>query len=368
GIAGVVGLGSKPEAIRTVESMVAQMPHRGPDAQGVFAQSNVGLGHLRLSIIDLSDAAKQPMPDATGRYTMVYNGEVYNYQSIREELGPAYTFQSDSDTDVILASYHAWGPSCLEKLNGMFAFAIWDKVEEQLFVARDRLGIKPLYWYQAEEKLVFASEVRALLASGQVPRQIDRASLPEFLRYYSVNTPNTLIQGVKMLKAGHFGIWKDGVWEMERYWDPSQHEGPEDSDYPTVKDQVRSLLQDSVEKRMMSDVPFGAFLSGGIDSSAIVALMASVSNQPVHTFSVVFEEEEFDESPWSDLIAKKYRTVHHPIPLKPQDFLKELPAALAAMDHPSGDGLNSYVVSQATKKQGFTVALSGLGGDELFAG
>lgn len=187
------------------------MAHRGPDASGHLVNSPVALGHRRLSIIDLSDAASQPITDPSGRYTIIYNGEVYNFLEIKEHL-KGYEFQSNSDTDVILASYIKWGPSCVQKLNGMFAFAIWDEVEQELFIARDRLGIKPVYYHFQDGVLAFSSEVRSLLASGCVEARINRASLGEYLRYYSVNSPNTLIDGVFQLKAGNYGIWKGREW------------------------------------------------------------------------------------------------------------------------------------------------------------
>ncbi|MEL7196661.1 MAG: asparagine synthase C-terminal domain-containing protein, partial [Bacteroidota bacterium] len=200
-----------------------------------------------------------------------------------------------------------------------------------------------------------------------IPPEIDPLSLQEYLQYYSVNSPRTILKDVFQLKAGHFGIWKGGHFYQEAFWKMEDiHQNAQDLE--EVKKEVRAKLMAAVTRRMISDVPLGAFLSGGIDSSAIVGLMAEASSQPVHTFSVVFQEKEFDESTFSRMIAKKYRTAHHPILLKPEDFLHELEPALEAMDHPTGDGINSYVVSQATKREGFTVAISGLGGDELFAG
>ncbi|MEM6804601.1 MAG: asparagine synthase (glutamine-hydrolyzing), partial [Bacteroidota bacterium] len=349
-------------------AMTDAISHRGPDACGHFLSEGIALGHTRLSIIDLSDAATQPMSDKSGRYTLIYNGEVYNYLEIKEELGLSET-KSQSDTDVILAAYQTWGADCLQRLNGMFAFAIWDKEEKSLFVARDRVGIKPLYYYKKDGQLSFASEIRALLTSARVPRKLNHAALPEYLSYYSVNAPNTLIEGVFMMPAGSFGLWKDQNFQIHSYWDIAENRNlPQDIDRKEVEAKLREKLLAAVARRKIADVPLGAFLSGGIDSSAIVGLLAESSEQPIHTFSVVFEEARFDESFYSNLIAKKFNTVHHPIKLNPEDFLDELPEALSAMDHPGGDGLNSYVVSKATKDQGFTVALSGLGGDELFAG
>jgi len=368
GIAGIIGIHDTTDAGARLQQMTKHMSHRGPDAGGHFVKPLAALGHRRLSIIDLSDAATQPMSDPSGRYTIIYNGEVYNYQEIKAELGDL-AYQSKSDTDVILAAYIKWGAESLTKLNGMFAFAIWDEEDKSLFVARDRLGIKPLYFSEREGKLIFSSEIRSLLASGLVDKVLNREALSEYLRYYATNAPQTLLKDVEQLMAGSYGIWKNGRFSQHTYWQAAtvEQEAAGQS-YETVAARVRELLQEGVERRLMSDVPFGAFLSGGIDSSAIVALMATVSDQPVDTFSIIFEDEAFDESQWSSLIAKKYNTRHHPITLDPNDFLEKLPQALTAMDHPSGDGLNSYVVSEATKKEGFTVALSGLGGDELFAG
>ncbi|MDX2248418.1 MAG: asparagine synthase (glutamine-hydrolyzing) [Bacteroidia bacterium] len=368
GIAGFTGENNPEVSDKIIRKMTHRMAHRGPDGDGHFVRPGIALGHRRLSIIDLSTAASQPMTDPTGRYTLVYNGEVYNYQAVKNEL-KTQSFQSNSDTDVILAAYIEWGPECVKKFNGMFAFAVWDNVKKSLFIARDRLGIKPLYYFFDGNDLIFASEIRSLLESGKVPRQISHATLSEYLRYYTVNGPNTLVRDVFMLRAGEYGLWQDGKFETHAYWHLTPEKIPHPNEtYEETCARIQDLLRQAVAKRLMSDVPFGAFLSGGIDSSAIVALMAQVSDLPVNTFSVTFQEKNFDESPYSDLIARKYNTVHHPIRLRPEDFLKGLPEALSAMDHPSGDGINSYIVSKVTRETGFTVALSGLGGDELFAG
>ncbi|MEM7367598.1 MAG: asparagine synthase (glutamine-hydrolyzing) [Bacteroidota bacterium] len=368
GIAGFTGEQAPKFGQERILAMMDSMRHRGPDAQGSLVKEGIALGQRRLAIIDLSEAARQPIFDQSGRYCIIYNGEVYNFKEVKAKL-QGYHFNSNSDTDVILAAYIEWGPACVELLNGMFAFAIWDDEKQELFLARDRMGIKPLYYYKQGQCLVFASELRALLASDLVPRTLNRSALQEYLQYYSVNSPNTLLADVFMLKAGHWALWRSGDWQCEPYWSLSDigHAPPEQS-YEEICRHTRELLSQSVEKRLLSDVPLGAFLSGGIDSSAIVALMAEVSDQPVNTFSVTFSEKAYDESPWSEMMAQKYGTVHHPIPLDPSDFLKDLPEALSAMDHPSGDGLNSYVVSKVTREAGITVALSGLGGDELFGG
>ncbi|MEL6673298.1 MAG: asparagine synthase (glutamine-hydrolyzing) [Bacteroidota bacterium] len=368
GISGIASPLDLDTSRRLLQKMTDRMAHRGPDGHGYFVEQGIALGHRRLSILDLSDAAAQPMTDPSGRYTMVYNGEVYNYEEIRAEL-PPQEFRSSGDTEVILAAFIAWGPACLKKLNGMFALAIWDAEEQSLFLARDRMGIKPLYYALKGEELIFGSEVRALLASERVAPRLNRRVLKTYLQYYTVFAPDTFLEGVQLLEAGHWAKFKGGKWHTEAYWNLAQEGLPTlTSDRQTHHKHIRDLLGQAVEKRMISDVPLGAFLSGGIDSSAIVGLMAQATEQEVHTFSVVFDEAQYDESTYSALIAKKFRTQHHTVKLTPEDFLHDLPAALEAMDHPSGDGLNSYVVSKAARQAGFTVALSGLGGDELFAG
>ncbi|MCI4668419.1 MAG: asparagine synthase (glutamine-hydrolyzing) [Bacteroidia bacterium] len=368
GIAGFTFEEKSTSFDKDIMAMTEAMSHRGPDADGHWIGDGVALGHKRLSIIDLSDSSAQPMEDYTGRYTLVFNGEIYNFKEIKAKLKD-YPFRSEGDTEMILAAYSKWGKDAFNHFNGMFALAIWDKVEEELILVRDRMGIKPIYYYQNGDKLVFASEIRSLLSSGMVPAVLNQEALPEYLQYYSVNSPRTLIKDVRMLKAGEMGIWKKGEWRTKSFWSLAKqgHEVREDSYEQLCKENLQ-ILSEAVERRMISDVPLGAFLSGGIDSSAIVALMAQSSEQAVHTFSIVFDEEEFDESPYSMQIANKYNTAHHPIKLSPSHFLKKLPDALDSMDHPSGDGINSYVVSEATKNEGFTVALSGLGGDELYAG
>ncbi|WNJ19272.1 asparagine synthase (glutamine-hydrolyzing) [Pontibacter sp. G13] len=368
GIAGIISLPNQGSAL-PIEVMVQAMHHRGPDFQDHWKGEGVALGHARLSILDLSEAGHQPMHSPEGRYCLIFNGEIYNYLDLKQAL-PDYPYRGNSDTEVIMAGFIHWGPSFLERLNGMFALAVWDKLERKLFLARDRMGIKPLYYAMTDQGLVFGSEIRTLLASGRVKRKLNRAVLGEYLQYQTVHDPETLVEGIYMLPAGHYAEFDpEGSLDIESYWDMrtyAQH--PVDGTYEELCKQVRETFIESVERRKIADVPLGAFLSGGIDSSAVVAALATVSQDPVATFSVVFDEQEFDESTWSSLVAKRYNTQHIPIRLKPDSFLERLPEALMAMDHPSGDGINSYVISEETRKQGFTVALSGLGGDELFCG
>ncbi|MCB0518007.1 MAG: asparagine synthase (glutamine-hydrolyzing) [Lewinellaceae bacterium] len=375
GIAGIVWQNNQEQKQAAIRRMTDAIAHRGPNADGHFVNQRVALGHRRLSIIDLSPEANQPFWDSSDRYVIVFNGEVYNFQEIRKKLSN-YTFRTKCDTEVILAAYIQWGEKCLDHFAGMFAFAVWDTWDNKLFIARDRLGIKPLYYVEKNGMLLFASEIRALLASGLVEKKLNKKGLYNYLNYQTVHAPNTMVEEVKQLNPGEFATLQHGVLTIKKYWELAGNGqsgspavgGPSFDNYEEVKKNVRRLMLQAVERRLIADVPLGAFLSGGIDSSAIVALMAEVSERPVETFSVVFEEKQFDESEYSDLIAKLYKTNHHPLLLKPTDFLDALPAALKAMDAPSGDGVNTYVVSKVTKEAGITVALSGTGGDELFAG
>ncbi len=368
GINALFGLEDIPAPQETVERMNARIEHRGPDARGVRLFDKACLGHLRLSIIDLSHSADQPMSDASGRYTIVFNGEVYNFTEIKERLRD-YPFRTHSDTEVILAAYAAWGPAALQLFNGMFAMAIWDDQEKELFIARDRVGIKPLYYSQQGQTMLLSSEIKGILASGMVEPRLNKAVLPEYLAYQTVHEPNTLLEDVFMLPAAHYMVLKDSEQELNRYWSPGQSRTDEPIvDRAEVTRQVRNLLSKSVERRMIADVPFGAFLSGGIDSSAMVGLMSELSSTQVSTFSVSFGASEFSEAPYARMVSERFKTAHHEIELRPERFLEELPHALKEMDHPSGDGPNTYVVSKVTKAAGITVAISGLGGDELFAG
>ncbi|MCB0769689.1 MAG: asparagine synthase (glutamine-hydrolyzing) [Flavobacteriales bacterium] len=370
GISGIFGIEGLPDPEAVAGTMNDAMAHRGPDAAGVWRGSNVVLGHRRLGIIDLGPASDQPFHDPDGRYVMVFNGEIYNYRSLRAELERTVTFRTNSDTEVLLHAFIAWGAECLGRLEGMFSFAVWDAEKEELFLARDRFGIKPLYLFRNDKHVLFASEVRAVLASGLVPRRIDPEGLVDLLRYQTVRAPRTIVRDVTMLKAGHWQRISDQEIQEERWYDPvaAALTHGEPGPLSRVHSEVRERLGKAVEKRLVADVPFGAFLSGGIDSSAVVGLMAQASTSPVHTFSVVFEEEEFSEERYARIIAKKFSTRHTAIRLRPSDMLQELPNALAAMDHPSADGPNTYVVSKVTKAAGITMALSGLGGDEIFAG
>lgn len=373
---GINGIISKKQLSLSdsIGRMNSALAHRGPDDEGVFTYENVALGHRRLSIIDLSPSGHQPMHFDSGRFTIVYNGELYNYLELRNELlkRSGTAFQTKTDTEVILAAYAAWGKSCLQKFNGMYAFAIFDKQEKEMFFARDRMGIKPLYYYRRDSDFVFSSELMGLLASRLVPGKIDGFGLTDYLRYQTVHAPRTIIQNVSMLMPGHYALLdtSSGKFSINCYWDISAKAivPAKNITYKEACENVNTLFTSAVKRRLVSDVPFGAFLSGGIDSSAVVAVMSKLSSGTVKTFSITFHEKEFNEEQYSRLIAKKFNTDHHEIKLSASDFKNELPSALKAMDHPGGDGPNSYVVSRLTRQAGITMALSGLGGDELFAG
>jgi asparagine synthase (glutamine-hydrolysing) len=367
GINGIIGVEGLDDPKNTVAIMNDALAHRGPDASGIFTTNDVVLGHRRLAIIDLSEAAEQPFYSHDRQQVVVFNGEIYNYRELRAQLAD-YPFTTSSDTEVLIAAYRAWGNDFVNALNGMFAFALWDEQTQSLIIARDRLGIKPLYYTRQGSGVAFSSELRPLLAAGLANRQLCREGLHDYLRYQTVHAPKTIIEGVSMLEPGHRFIISDSEFIHEPWYDLAKSVSPVVDSRETIVRNIRDLLTSSVELRMRADVDFGAFLSGGIDSSAVVGLMSEVSERPVSTFNVSFEESEFSESAYARLIAKRFNTKHIEIVLTPDHFLGLLPEALEAMDHPSGDGPNTYIVSKVTREEGIKMALSGLGGDELFAG
>ncbi|MDX1760961.1 MAG: asparagine synthase (glutamine-hydrolyzing) [Christiangramia sp.] len=369
GINGILQLNSTCK--EAVQRMNTRLAHRGPDDEGVFAEDGVALGQRRLSIIDLSSAGHQPMQSLDGRFILIFNGEIYNFRELKKELD--YPFVSGTDSEVILAAYIKWGRDCVSKFNGMFAFAIWDIEKKELFIARDRLGIKPLYFYRNNEVLVFSSEIRALISSGKFPAKLSKEGLVDYLKYQTVHAPNTILEDVFMMTPGSTMTLqvKNGQFDISSntYWKPGERKNElKDATYAEAKDSVKNHFFKAVESRLVADVPFGAFLSGGIDSSAVVGVMSQIADKQVKTFNISFAEEEFSEAKYARIIAKKFGTDHHEIQLSPEHFLKQIPDALKSMDHPSGDGPNTWVVSRATREAGITMALSGLGGDELFAG
>ena len=381
GIFGIVAHNARvPEGV--LERGTRSLAHRGPDDSGTIllrdstdSAVEIGLGNRRLAILDLSPLGHQPMQDAETGNWIVYNGEIYNFRKVRtdlEELGTK--FVSHSDTEVLLKAYARWGDVCLKNFRGMFAFAIWDATKHHLFLARDPMGIKPLYYAQSGSYFVFASEVRSLLGTGLVAPRIDHAGLANYLTFGSAYDPFTLVEGVRTLPAGHTLTWENGSLREERYWDlvDESATGAGESllshdDEVSAMRQLQPMLEDAVRMQLVSDVPVGVFLSGGIDSSALVSILRRGGVTP-STFSIVFREADFSEAQHSRAVAAKFHTEHHEINVSQEDVLLAIPDAMRAMDLPTMDGVNTFFVSRETRKAGVKVALSGLGGDEVFAG
>jgi asparagine synthase (glutamine-hydrolysing) len=383
-VCGIVGILARdanvPEDL--LERATRSLAHRGPDDHGTVIlretdpeSLEVGLGNRRLAILDLSPLGHQPMQDpATGNW-IVHNGEVYNFREVRVELEACgVPFTSQSDTEVILKAYAQWGEACFTKLRGMFAFAIWDARQHRLLIARDPMGIKPLYYHHSDRYFLFASEIRTLLGTGLIPRKLQRSALLNYLAFGSVYEPDTMVEGISTLRPGRYLKWQAGTLSEIRYWNfatdsPSlkAEENNSRSDRKQLEEKLQSTLNESVRMQLVSDVPVGVFLSGGIDSSSLVAILSRSGVRPT-TFSIVFREQEFSEGPYSRTVAEQFRTDHHEITVSQHDALEAIPAAIRAMDQPTMDGINTYFVSQQARAAGVKVALSGLGGDELFAG
>ena len=373
---GICGIwGAKAEQ-STVQSMVEALRHRGPDDQGVHLDSGAALGMTRLAVIDLSPAARQPMSNPDGTVWIVYNGEAYNFADLRQELEAKwYAFASNSDTEVVLRLYEHYGDDFLTRLRGMFALAVYDKRggpgKERLVLARDQLGIKPLLYSQADGALVFASEMKALLASGLISPEIDPVGLRMLLTYGSVYQPRTMLQKVKMLPPAHCLVVDHQGQRLERYWSLGLDRYPDlrHQTYPELEEAVAQALAESVRLQMVSDVPLGAFLSGGVDSSLLVALMTKAAGHRIKTFSVGFGAEgaDIDETTEAGHTAEFLGADHTRVMVSDVDVRQRIEHIAASLDQPSVDGVNSYFVSLAARRS-VTVAISGTGGDELFAG
>lgn len=372
---GIAGIFSKPE-IHSIRQMVAAMQHRGPDDSGLYLDNRVALAQARLAIIDTSNGGHQPMSSESGLIHIVYNGEIYNFRSERALLeSKGHHFKTQSDTEVVLKLYEEFGEAFLHHLRGIFALAIYDKRgglgKEKLFLARDQFGVKPLLYFEANGAFLFASELKALLASGVVPRRVDSESLQQLLSLGSVYQPRTLVEGVKALPPAHFMVVDSSGTKLQRYWSYGidRVAGLRQLPYLEQVEQFRVALTESVKLQMVADVPVGAFLSGGVDSSLIVALMAKETGGHVKTFSVGFEEgaNATDESFEAESIARFLGTDHTRVLVTANDMVAHLERFVSGLDQPSVDGLNSYFVSHAAS-QGVTVSLSGTGGDELFLG
>jgi asparagine synthase (glutamine-hydrolysing) len=368
GISAIIQYKSELPVREVLQRMNNKMAHRGPDADGHYVNENIGLGHRRLSIIDTVQSANQPMHSSNKNWVIAFNGEIYNYVELKDNELQDVHFQTESDTEVILELFDKFGTDAISKLKGMFAFVLHHIPTNETYVVRDRYGMKPLYYSIQQQGCIVASELRALLASDLVPRKLNRTALEEYIETQTVCAPNTLIEKVQLLEAGHFLHFKQNEISKHCYYRLLSDTSYELSDKKSAQELLRTTMKESVEQHMRADVPFGAFLSGGIDSSLLVGLMSEVRSEKINTFQISFEEEAFDERKYAQLVAKKFSTNHHEINLSASEFLKDIPSAIAAIDFPSGDGPNTYAVSKAAKEAGITVAISGLGGDELFAG
>ncbi len=370
GIAGLVYHdAARPCESATVVAMRDIMPYRGPDDSGQHVDGPVGLGFRRLSIIDLG-GGHQPMTNASGTHCIIFNGEIYNYRALREELiRQGHVFQTHSDTEVILQLYGVLGEKCVERLNGMFAFAIWDRSRRALFLARDRMGVKPLYYAETPEAFVFASEIKSLFESKLVTPEIRREALSEYMLFRQVAGTDTMFRGVKSLSPGCTMTIKDGRATIARFWSPRPAEAPRPISHAEALERFSGLLEDSVRLRLVRDVPVGTFCSGGVDSSLVTALAAKLKGEPVNTFSVGFDEPDFDESAQALQVSQHCGTVHHQLKVGNEEFSELLPKMVWHNDEPL-DFANSVQIFALSRlsKETVTVVLTGEGSDELFGG
>ena len=371
GITGIIAFNENGKKyLSNINTATACLEKRGPDGDGIYTHNNTALGHRRLSVIDTSSLAAQPFTDASGRYTIVFNGEIFNFKELREQLVlKGIPLRSQSDTEVLLYLYIRDKEKSLGLLDGEFAFAVYDRAEESLFLARDRFGIKPLYFYRDEEKFIFASELKALVAFG-IPKTIDRSSLQTYLHFNYIPAPYSIFENVRKLDAGNFlGINSRAELKKEAYYSIPETHANTSADYEASKKQLQSLLEHSVQQRLVADVPIGAFLSGGIDSSIITAIAARHTKH-LNTFSIGYKDEPmFDETHYAKLVAKKHHTEHTVFELDNEALFGGLHQVLDYIDEPFADSsaLAVSLLCMHTKKR-VTVALSGDGADEIFAG
>jgi asparagine synthase (glutamine-hydrolysing) len=368
GIAGIVSLEGKPVLEQELRNMCSAIAHRGPDDEGFYFQTGVGLGMRRLSIIDL-DSGRQPVSNEDGTVWVVFNGEIYNFQELRQQLkGRGHVFSTHGDTETIVHLYEEYGNHCVDHLRGMFAFALWDERHKRLLVARDRLGIKPLYYAEIGGRILFASELKSILQLPEVGRSFNWSAVSHLFSFLSTPPTEAIVDGVHKLEPGHLlTVSPGGTPVIERYWELSfEPDYGKEEDY--FVEHVRGLLEESVRLHMVSDVPLGAFLSGGIDSSSIVATAARLTDAPLKTFSIGFSEPDYNELEYARVVATRFRTEHHELTLGP-DSLDRLEDLAWHLDEPFGDSsaIPTFMVSKLAA-QSVKVVLSGDGGDELFAG
>ena len=370
GIAGIASTEKNPRFYGAAERMAAALSHRGPDSQGVKDLGECLLANTRLAIVDLSERGRQPMCNEDATVWITYNGECYNARQLRPRLlERGHQFRSDADTEVILHLYEEYGEDCVEHLRGMFALAIWDARARKLLLARDRLGIKPLYLAARQSSILFASEIKSLLASELVPRKLDPAGVRVFLELGHIPAPWSAILGVKPLEPGHIGVWQDGNFRAKRYWKlPAAANGYQQKRPEKIVSELREILLESSRLQLMSDVPIALFLSGGVDSAALGALMRRAGADQLTALTIGFEEKSFDESDASRRTAESLGISRHMIRMPASRIMDSLDHTFWAMDQPTVDGVNTYWISRAAAEAGFKVALSGQGGDELFGG
>ncbi len=370
GIAGAINTGLSAAKLEEVlRGFVRDLHHRGPDDRGFFISKggNAGLVNTRLAILDLSPAGHQPMQSTDGRYTIVYNGEIYNFDELREELlDEGETFGSHCDTEVILKMYARYGPDCVREFAGMFALAIWDEAEQSCFIARGPLGVKPLYYYGDGQQFIFASELRSILGTGLVPRRLSTAAVSGYLLFGAVQEPLTLVEGVRALPAGHYLLRQDGRTRITKFWDLQFAE--ECCNWENAVQQVRVAFAESVQRHLVSDVPVGVFLSGGVDSTAIVALAAREKKSELRTFCISFGDPRFNEGDVAARTASHFGARHTDWRLDSATARSLLERFIEQSDQPSIDGLNIFCVAKLAHDHGLKVVLSGLGGDEIFGG
>jgi len=375
---GIVGFRTNRDFSRLRDALpeaTSRLVHRGPDDTGLFfdQESGVGLGHRRLSVIDLSEAGRQPMASDDGMVNIVYNGEIYNFQEIRSTLeGHGHHFRTETDTEVILNAYMEWGMDCLTRFVGMFALALWDSRSRLLFLARDRLGIKPLYYHFTPGELIFASELKALMAFKGFPRDIDPDAVPLFLHYQYIPSPRTVFKDTFKLLPGRYAVFDGQDIRIRSYWELPHIDRTSkgrDRSEEDVFTELDHLLTQAVSDRLVSDVPLGALLSGGIDSSIVVALMQKVNTSPVRTFSIGFNEPAYNEAPWALKVAEHLGTDHTDFYVTPKEAMDVIPRLPEIYDEPFADSsaIPTFLVSRLARSQ-VTVALSGDGGDEQFCG
>lgn len=355
---------------KELKEMTNTLAHRGPDAEGYFYDGTVGLGHKRLSIIDLSEEANQPMISHSGNYIIVYNGEVYNFQEISKEIG--LKPRTSSDTEVVLEAFEKWGPGFVDKLNGMFAIAIYDKLKNRLFLCRDRIGIKPLFYFKDGENFAFASELKALMASAHIRSKTDlnKEAVSQYLYLGYIPEPNTIYRNIFKFPSGSYAVITENKITIESYWKPEDKiKKTTVKDYHEAKSGLNDLLTRSVEYRLISDVPYGVFLSGGTDSSLITAIAQKVKGIPIKTFSVGFKEEKFNEAGYAKKIAEYLETDHHEFIVSHKETIQLIEEITDSYDEPYADSsaIPAMIVSKLAR-QHVTMALSGDGGDELFFG